>query len=178
MVKTKSKSAFTLIEIMIVILIISILTMWIYAPYNLYSNISKVKISKEMITQSINEARNSAAWLIDVWTQKNVNIWLIFEKWKNTVEMISFPFDYTWAIEMNSSASLVREIKLEDSVNINQFIDKDWNELPNGARLYFKAPEWEMQVYKDSTNTWSLKTLVVWFKNATSWILSRTITIK
>jgi prepilin-type N-terminal cleavage/methylation domain-containing protein len=59
------KKAFTLIEFMIAITIISILMVMTYAPYNYYSNKAKVRVTAKEISQSLYESRNLAIHGLD-----------------------------------------------------------------------------------------------------------------
>ena len=172
-----NKLWFTLIELMIVITIIVILTVVVMVPYNLYSNIAKVRMSQETISQTIDEARNSVSWLINAWQKKNVNIWLEFKKWSETINMISFPFDYSWAINWNldSPKELVRKIHLESWVQLSEIKNSAWDEL-DYVIMYFKAPEWGFEFYVNDTHTWSIKEILVWLKWTKSWLLSKNIT--
>ena len=53
------KQGFTLIELMVVMSIIAVLSIFAYAPYNHYANISRVRFSAEKIEQAANEAKSS-----------------------------------------------------------------------------------------------------------------------
>lgn len=173
--QVKKNKAFTLIEIMIVISIIWIMSVLVVVPYNLYSDISSVKISKEIITQTISEARNSSAWLINT-TGKNQNIAIFFKLWWNSIKLVWFPFDYSWSL-LESNWDLIREIPLEKNINTNKFIDIDWHDL-NELIMYFKSPNWDSEYYKNATQSWTLKNIIIGLKNTTDWILSKTIEIK
>lgn len=167
---------FTLIEILIVITIIWILSIGTFVPYNLYANIAKVRLSREIVSQTMSEARNSAAWLIDFWTQKNQNIALFFNVWSHEFDMVSFPYDYSWAIDIWAWKK-IKSVALENWVNINSISDKDLQEKDN-AILYFKAPEGNLEIYKDSSSTWSIKNITIGIGDAKTWVLSKTLEIK
>ncbi|EKE30132.1 MAG: hypothetical protein ACD_2C00038G0009 [uncultured bacterium (gcode 4)] len=173
MKKHNIKWWFTLVELLIVITIIWILSIWVFVPYNLYSNIAKVRLSEEIITQSMSESRNSAAWLVDVWTQKNQNIVLFINKWEEKIWMYSFPFDYSGSLEA-SAWNKIKDITLESWVKIS-LIKDNADQEKNDVIFLFKAPEWKMEVYKDATFTWSIKEIIIWFKEAKKWILSKTL---
>lgn len=173
--QSKKNKAFTLIEIMIVISIIWIISVLVVVPYNLYSDISRVNLSKEIITQTISEARNSSAWLINT-TGKNQNIAIFFTKWWNSIKLVWFPFDYSWSIS-EVSWDLIRELPLEKNINTNKFVDNNWNEL-NELIMYFKSPNWDSEIYKNATQIWTLKNIIIGLKESTNWILSKTIEIK
>ncbi len=167
---------FTLIELLIVISIIWILSIWVFVPYNLYSNIAKVRLSREIMTQTLSEARNSAAWLVDIWTHKNQNIALFINKWDPSFSVYSFPYDYSGSIS-TAAGTKIKDVALEDWVNINSILD-DSPQEKNNVIIYFTAPEWIMHTYKDSSFTWSFKNITIWFWKATTWVLSKTLEIK
>ncbi len=175
--KLKTNFGFTLIEVLVVITIIGILTVWVFVPYNFYSNIAKVRVSKEIINQTINEARSNAFWLQTRSNKKNVNIWLVFEKWKKEIKMLTYPFNYSWSIvwEATWDIELLRLIKLEDQVELSK-IDPDQIII-----AYFEAPNWDLFFYKSWSKspldlTWVVMT--VWYRWTTSWILSKEVEIK
>ncbi len=177
------KKGFTLIELLVVITIIWILFVWVFVPYNFYSNIAKVKTSAEMITQAINEAKLSAMWVQNT-TNKNVNIWIVFEKQKNEIKILSYPFDYIWSIKSDIDSTLdiqlFKTIKLEDWVNLNK-INKDWTSTDDAIIIYFKAPNWDLTFYKwwESTYLTANKIwITIWFKESITWVLSKLIEIK
>jgi len=58
--KVGGKLGFTLIELMIAIVIMVILTMTAYAPYNYYQNKAKLKVTAREISQLLYESRNMA----------------------------------------------------------------------------------------------------------------------
>jgi prepilin-type N-terminal cleavage/methylation domain-containing protein len=177
------KKGFTLIELMIVITIIWILFVWVFVPYNLYSNIAKVKAGAEIITQAINEARFSAMWIQNT-TNKNVNIWIVLEKQKNEIKILSYPFDYTWNIKSDIDSTLdiqlFKTIKLEDWINLNK-IERDGTYTDDIIIIYFTAPNWDLSFYKwwESTVLTTNKIwITIWFKESVDWVLSRLIEIK
>lgn len=173
--KTENKG-FTLIEMLIVIVIIMIITIWVIWPYNFYSNVAKVKISKEILTQSLNTAKNTSAWIIGWYDKKNQNIWINIIKWKDYIELLSFPFDQSWSIT-RMKATDIKTIKLENNVNISMIKTKDWTEY-NETILYYKSPEWDMESYISPTHTWIIDNITIWLKGAKEWILSKVIQIK
>lgn len=173
----KNKNGFTLIELIVVITIIAILTLFSYSPYNLYSNISKVKISKEIIDQAKNEAYLDANSMIDKNTKRNLSIWIRMEQDKNTLDLVWWDYSLSWSVLFSNTWTLLKKIKLEDWVNVNK-ISFSWGVDSSWALIFFKAPDWNMSIYKNPTETWSEINITIWFKNATSWILSRIINIK
>ena len=74
------REGFTLIEILIAITILMILIVGVFVPYNLYSNLSRLRLGKDMITQNINLSRNFSAGIINSGTGKNQDIALFLEE--------------------------------------------------------------------------------------------------
>lgn len=169
---------FTLIELLIVIAIIWIISVWVIIPYNFYSNISKVKISRETINQSLNEARNSAAWLTENTSNKNQNIALIFKKWSNQIDLVWVPFDFSGSLFKESDYKIIRKISLEDNVSISNISYWNWAVTDWQIVVYFRAPNWDRDILIDDTHTGSNTKITIWFKNVKSWILSKEIEIK
>lgn len=168
---------FTLIELMIVITIIGILTIWTFVPYNTYSNIAKVKSSKELFDQSIQEARNITNWVTTT-DGKNINLWLVIEKDSNELNYYSFPHDYTWSVfDYEDRATKYRSKNLEKNIFFSKIIDTN-NTEQDKVILYFKAPNWEMDTYINPTQTWSIKNIIIWLNKATNGILSKEIKLK
>lgn len=170
---------FSIIELMVVITIIWIVSISLIVPYNFYANIAKVKISLETVKQSLSEARNSAAWLSEFSTSKNQNTALIFNKWAKSITFVGVPFDYSWALFNETNYRVLREIILDDNVfisKINNTLSSD-SELSR-AMVYFKAPNWDREILLDSSHTGSYLKIVLWYKNALSWLLTKEIEIK
>ena len=170
----KNRKAFTLLELIIVVTIISILTLVMFVPYNFYSNIWKVRISWEIIDQAKNEAILNSNSVIDKTTKKNLNVWIRIKKDSNILEELSYPYDFTWSVY--DTGTVLKQIKLEDWVNVNQ-ISLSWTVTNNDVLIYFKAPNWEMTIYKDIYGTWSNVDITIWYKTAVTWVLSKVIKI-
>lgn len=173
-----TKQGFSLIELMVVITIIWIISVSVIIPYNFYANISKVKLSVETINQSLNETRNSAAWLVDWVTSKNQNTALVFVKWATTINFVGIPVGYSGSI-FNYNSNVLRNILLDDNVYITNITSLDWsnNDL-NKAVLLYNAPNWDKSILTDNTHTWSYLKITIWYKKAKNWTLSREIIIK
>lgn len=89
----KQKQAFILIELMVVIVIITLMMIIWYAPYNFYQQKAKVKIAGREIAQSIYEAKNlaiSGKAFDDSGKDKNQSIGIVFEKGENTIKYYRF----------------------------------------------------------------------------------------
>ena len=78
--------AFTLIELMIVITIISIISLATYMPYAHHQKKTLIKQAAREITQSLSEARNLAInWLSTAsWT--NLNVGVYFMSWATQID--------------------------------------------------------------------------------------------
>lgn len=172
----KNTKGFTLVEIMIVIVIIWFLTMLVAVPYNFYSNIAKVRMSREIVNQSINDAISSANWRTSLdW--KNINIGLYFEKNKWEISSYSYPYNYSGSVfDFRGYVKLLKTIKLESFVEISK-IKIDSDELDN-VLLYYRAPEGNLTIYKNLTSTWNIVDFTIGYKWALDWVLSKEIKIK
>ena len=169
-----NKKAFTIIELLIVITIIAILTMLTFVPYNFYSNVWKVRISKEIINQMVNEASLNANSVEDKTTKKNLNLWIKLKEGSGTIDIVSYPYDFTGSLF--DGWELFKQVNLEDWVNVNK-ISFSWS-AQDEALIFFKAPDWEMTIYKNSSETWSQIDMIIGYKNAISWVLSKEVNIK
>lgn len=170
---------FSLIELMVVITIIWIVSIGLIIPYNFYGNIAKVKISKETVNQTLNEARNSAAWLSEFSSNKNQNTALIFKKWANSISFVSVPYDFSWSLFKKSNYKLLREIVLDDNVFINKILDNN----NSGSSLsesivYFKSPNGDREILVNENHIWLYLKIILGYKTAESWLLTKEIEIK
>lgn len=177
----QSKKAFTMIEIMIVITIIAILSVGFYIPYNFYSNISRVKVSKEILTQTLNEGKSSVAWVVTspYMDAKNQNIAIFIKKWNNFIDMIWFDYDYSWSLSRHYW-HYIKNIDLESNVEISKIKTLNSSTEFDETILYYKAPNWELTIYSWPSSiywTWWLE-ITLGYKWLTSWVLSRNILIK
>ncbi|EKD66259.1 MAG: hypothetical protein ACD_49C00056G0014 [uncultured bacterium (gcode 4)] len=172
----KNIKGFTLIELMIVITIIWFLTMLVAVPYNFYANISKVRISKEIIDQSRSDAISSANWRTS-FDWKNINIGLYFDKNKWEILSYSYPFNYSWSVlNFTGDVKLLKTIKLESFVEISKI--KIGSDETENVLLYYKAPDGKLTIYKNATSTWNTVDIVVGYKWVTEGVLSKEIKIK
>lgn len=172
----KNIKGFTLIEIMIVITIIWFLMMLVTVPYNFYSNIAKVRMSRQIVDQSISDAISSANWRTS-FDWKNINIGLYFEKNKWEISSYSYPYNYSGSVfNFTGDVKLLKTIKLESFVEISKIkVGPDEND---SVLLYYNAPEGKLTIYKNLTSTWNTLDIVVGYKWATEWVLSKEIKIK
>lgn len=173
-----TKSAYTLIELMVVIAIIAIMTIMTYVPYSFYSNKEKVRITAKEVSQSLWEARNMAINGLSN-LNSNVQIGLYFDKnfW-NKVRYLSYPYDFSGTYITNEDISknirLIKDKTLPDSVNITSINDKE------NMLLIFHSISWSLDTkYYDGTSfkTYSSWWINVnfWFKWVVSWPLSKIV---
>lgn len=150
--KITTRSWFTLIELMIVIVIIWFLGMLSFVPYNYYSNVSKVRISSERLSQILNEARlNSESLQKD---SKNINVWLFFNVRSSKIIEKYFPISYTWPFN-ETNWNIIKEFNLENDITVSEIKDTFWTNQ-NKISALFLAPNWNIEFYKeDWTSTWS-----------------------
>ena len=137
-------AAFTLIELMVVITISVLLMVWIYAPYNYYSNKARLKMAKTQIAKTIYEARNMAIYWLNN-QSKNKSIWVYFDNNlnKNYINIYSYPYDFLWNKNdfLDINVKLIKSIKLEKWIQIDKVNNKD------KALFYFNAISWTGTYY-------------------------------
>ncbi len=174
------KKAFSLMEIMVVITIMAIVSIFTYAPYMLYKNKAWVNVVVKEIAQDLYLARSMAINWISAWTgttNKNLSVWLYLEAWK--WKKIKFLWYKKWATKNEISGSWIIEIKtniIENSIQINSINSSSW------ALFFFNAITWNPEIYlgkdeshlvKDTTN--SDFTINVSYKGTSQDILSKEI---
>lgn len=155
-----NKKAFTLIEMLIVMMIFAIIVMGTFVPYSHYQNKLNLKLWAKEVSKSLYDARNMALnWLSSTW---NKSIWLYFDStsWNNNkLTYFSYPYNLTWSsidVVENSYIKKIREITLPKKVYIKDISGKD-NWL-----FYFSSISWTWNYYYfDSsgvkkTFTWEL----------------------
>lgn len=177
--RNNTKSAYTLIELIVVISIIMFLTVMTYVPYNFYSNKEKVRLWAKEISQTLSEARNMAInWLSN--SSSNLKIWIYFDKNAgNKIRYLSYPYSFsgTYKIEedLTQNIRLIKEKEIPEFISINKINDKE-----NMLFLYDSITwdislktinSWLAQTY---TSTWILE-INFWFKWADSGPLTKTV---
>ena len=80
------KRAFTLIELMIVITIISIISLATYIPYAHHQKKALIKQAAREITQSLSEARNLALNWLSTLSWSNFDVWIYFSSWATQID--------------------------------------------------------------------------------------------
>lgn len=170
---SRAKNAFTLIELMIVITIIAILAISSYAPYDYYSRVSRVRVSRDIISQTVADAKNLASnGYVFPGTTKNANIGLKIEKDATSIDMIAFQSGSTSFIS-DTTTRLIKTTRLEDGVQINTL-------SPEHILIYFTAPNGDMRLYGDTGNelTATGMNIGIGWKTATTGPLSKNLEIK
>ena len=113
-----ARRGFTLIELVIVMSIIAIMSLGLYAPYNHYGNIAKVRVSVGKIDQIIGESKMYASnGYLFPGTDKNADIVVKFQKNSSVLTMYASRTGNSSFIE-SPSFTLIKTVKLEDSVQI------------------------------------------------------------
>jgi Tfp pilus assembly protein FimT len=166
-------------EIMVVIVIMAIVSIFTYTPYMLYKNKAWVNVVVKEIAQDLYLARSMAINWTTTWTgttNKNLSIWLYLEAWKN--KKIKF-YWYSWSLDtsdITKNSILLKENLIENNIQINNISSASW------ALFFFSAITWKPEIYLKnswsfwtaSTNTWF--TINVSYKWTTAGILSKEIT--
>lgn len=195
--KIKKNKAFTLIELMIVISIISLLLLFSYAPYNFYQSKAKVRIASREVAQSLYEAKNMAISWVTVWndTDKKNKIVAIYMTNKNDKNnQINYYFDDFWDYQNKEwklnedlniskilkSENLQKTKKLQNSVLFKNFEFWNNNEYSEISIIY-AASSWNIKIFWKENNSWKeIDDDKIWinisFKNTDSDLLNKKIT--
>lgn len=177
--RKNNKSAYTFIELMVVITIITLITIMTYVPYNFYSNKEKVRVTAKEISQTLGEARNMAInWMSN--SNSNIKIWVYFDKtlW-NKVRYLSYPHRFSWTYkveeDLNQNIRLIKEKTLPEMMTINSI---NWKE---NMLFIFESISWDLILKTENsgnfasfTSTWLVE-LNFWFKWAISGPLTKTV---
>jgi len=156
----KQKKAFTMIELLVVITIIAIVSIFTYTPYIYYKNKASLNVSTKTLAQSLYLARSMAINWVSTWTwteNKNMDIWLFLEAWKNKNKIILYW--YTWSLNTSNIENWkeLKKIFLENNVWINWIRKKEEWTFSSWALFYFSAIRWVPSIYLED-NSWNLKT--------------------
>lgn len=119
---------FTLIELMVVVTIIAIISMWIYLPYSHHQQRTLVKQWWNEISASISQARNMSIHGISSWTW-NLHIGLVFDQDKLLYN--SYELTNTWSV-----SDIIQTKKLPRGI----WIDEDFI----GNEFFFEAITWKL----------------------------------
>lgn len=149
----KTKKAFTLLELIVVITIIWFLMMMAYAPYNYFQKKAELKIGAKNIEKTLLQARNKAIYWANS-SSWNLSIWVYFEKDLNKLKIFNYPYNYwTWAkIVINDNKLLKKEVSLWKNIFIRKIAWK------NKVLFLFEAISWKTYVFDYSFGPKSLIT--------------------
>ena len=168
----KTKEAFTLVELMVVITIMVILSMMVYAPYQHFQTKQKVRNSAKIVSQTLYEARNLAinGSLTGTW---NSSIWVLFASWATDITLFQYPFEdvsgLNYADKTDQSVYLFENKKLEPWVKISW---KDYlmiYEAISGSGVYlenwssFTNNNLELSVWIWWADTWNLNKKIKYY---------------
>lgn len=150
------RSAFTIIELVIVISILAMLMMLSYAPYIFYQNKLRVKIASKEIWQAIYDSKNLAIHWVDTWSW-NLSIWLLFDNnnsEKNKLKIFSYPFSFTWSkVVVNENS----DVKLYKTINLQKWVQIDNISWRNKVLFFYEAISWKLSIFSFN---WSNKTKI------------------
>ncbi len=113
----RTNRAFTMIELMVVMTIGVLILLLTYAPYNFYSDRSKVRLSAERVNQVINEAKLLTSGGYTQGNGKNGDILLSFFALSGSIVMESIPH---WG-NLESQREFIKVIPLEDLITLSDF---------------------------------------------------------
>lgn len=129
-IKNLSHKAFTLIELMVVITIMSILMFASYLPYEHYQKKVSLRLAAKEISQSLTEARNLAIYGLDTGSW-NVTVALHFASWSQDIDYYAYPYTQTPLI-----TNLQQEYKFK-SKRLPPWIQIDSINGPSNDFLFF-----------------------------------------
>lgn len=192
----KNKKGFSLIELMIVIVIIWLMLMLSYAPYNLYQSKAKLRVATREVAQSIYEAKNMAiSWVSSKdssWEKQNKIVWIYLsneENYKNNIYYYLDDFKYyqnekweflPWISSkidafVNDSSKNFKTKNMQQNIWLQNFSGN------SGIFILFAASSWEVKIFWKNWWSWnevssdSIK-INMSFWNSTSDILKKEIT--
>ena len=158
------KQGFTLIELLVVISIMAILSLISYTPFAHYQSKQRVVNSAKIISQVLNDSRNSAIYWMASSTW-NLDIWILLEENSEEVKIMNYPF---W--ENNPPVDYFEDKYLSEIIPLEK-----WVEITSSGSLFlFKAITWSW-VYKNITTIDNKTVITVWMKWALSWPLTKKI---
>lgn len=162
----KTWSAFTLLELMIVITIISMISLATYLPYAHHQKKTLIKQAAREITQSLSEARNLAINGLSTLSWANLNVWVYFAEEATQIDY----YTSTGTLDINNLPSDVYKIK-----RLPKWIQIDtvwWSN--SGSLIHFSAihGQWDISPWSFS---WEIL-IDISYKWANSPILQKEIT--
>jgi len=159
------KQWFTLIELLITISIMAMITLMSYAPFAHYQSKQRVVNSAKIISQVLNDSRNSAIYWMASSTW-NLDIWVLLEENSWEIKIMNYPF---W--ENNPPVDYFEDKYLSEIIPLEK-----WVEITSSGSLFlFKAITWSW-IYKNLTIDTDNKTIIsVWMKWTSNWPLTKKI---
>lgn len=158
---------FTLIELMVVITIMTMLLLAAYTPFEHYKSKQLVRNSAKIISQTLNNSRNSAIYWMASSTW-NLDIWVLLKNGEDKIWIYWFPYKETISNYISpDNKYLLQDIPLEKWIKITS----SW------WLILFKAITWSW-VYKWDINNNIVDNklkISVWLWWATSWIMKNSI---
>ncbi len=167
-----NNSWFTLIEFLIAITIFMILVMMSFAPYQYYSNVTKVKLASKEISQAIAETKNLAInWFDKSWVNQSTALY-IDKKNEWTLKIYSYNYSSGFTNIPLNDKNLLKEEKLPDWVFVKDISWKD------SVILYFSSIYWVPTILNGSWNVINDDSIFinVSFKNSLDPKLNKKIT--
>lgn len=160
------KRAFTLIELMIVITIISIISLATYMPYAHHQKKTLIKQAAREITQSLSEARNLAVNWLSTASWANLHVGLFFASWATQIDY----YTSTWVLDIVSlPAEVYKTKKLPSWMQIDSIDGESGEQL-----ISFSAISWSWYL-SNIAFSWAID-IDISYKWATSDVLQKTIT--
>lgn len=168
----QAKNAFTLIEAIIVITIIGIVSIGAYVPYNYYGEIARVRLSSDIVDQSLSDARILATnGYVFPGTTNNADIGLILRKSSGRMDIMALRKGKI-SIDTSTDAKIIKSSSLEQKITFTV--------LPSDTILVrFESPNGNKSLYdKNLTEiTGTGITATIGLNGVEKGPLSRTITI-
>lgn len=130
--------AFTLIELMIVITIISIISLATYIPYAHHQKKTLIKQAAREITQSLSEARNLAINGLSTLSGANLNVWVYFSQEATQIDY----YTSAWTLDILSlPVDVYKTKKLPQGMQV----DSVWGSS-SGSLIHFSAISWSWYI--------------------------------
>lgn len=197
--KNQRKKAFTLVELMIVIIIIWLMALLSYAPYNLYQKKAQLRVASREVSQALYESKNMAVsgveWIKN-WTptekeNKVVILHLNSATWQD--HKIDYYLDEfnkyqenNWEFKspLNLDLSWLKKEKTKDLQKWILIKDlKIWSSTYKEIAIIYAAASWNIKIlWKDSSSTnfseitWDKLEVIISYGDTDSDFLKKTLT--